>query len=110
MSTRVSPPVSRAFALTLGISAASGFIALSYEILWYRAISFVSWSIASSFGVLLGAYLTGIAFGALAAGRICRERTATETQTDSREGRARELRLLAFFTLFANLFGFAVVP
>ncbi len=93
------------FTRALAISAASGFIALSYEILWYRAISFVSWSIASSFGVLLGAYLTGIAGGASFAGRLCRTR-ASSTAT----GHARELRLLAFFTLVANLVSFAVVP
>ena len=95
----------RSFTVTLAISAASGCIALSYEILWFRAISFVSWSIASSFGILLGAYLTGIALGASVAGRLCRERAAS---TDT--GRARELRLLAVFTLVANLVSFAVVP
>ena len=93
------------FRLTLAISAASGFIALSYEILWYRAISFVSWSIASAFGLLLGAYLTGIAVGASLAGRLCKVRAIGEG-----DSRGRELRLLAAFTLVANLVGFAVVP
>jgi spermidine synthase len=98
------------FRLTLAISAASGFIALSYEILWYRAISFVSWSIASAFGVLLGAYLTGIAVGASLAGWLCKARPADADASASASQRGRELRLLAAFTLVANLVGFAVVP
>ena len=46
----------------------SGFVALSYEILWYRAYSFVSGGAAPAFALLLALYLAGI-------GRAsCRER------------------------------------
>ncbi|MHC4938046.1 MAG: spermine/spermidine synthase domain-containing protein [Planctomycetota bacterium] len=84
--------------LALLLSALSGFIALSYEIVWIRVYSMVSWGKASAFGTLLGAYLAGLAFGALLARHFCRA-----------EGH-RELRALAWFILFANLFGFLLVP
>ena len=58
--------------LALLLSALSGFIALSYEIVWIRVYSMVSWGKASAFGTLLGAYLAGLAFGALLARRFCR--------------------------------------
>ncbi|MHC4449664.1 MAG: spermine/spermidine synthase domain-containing protein [Planctomycetota bacterium] len=84
--------------LALLLAALSGFIGLSYEIVWIRIYSMVSWGKASAFGTLLGAYLAGLAFGALLARRFCRA-----------EGH-RELRALGWFILFANLFGFLLVP
>ena len=54
------------FALTLLIAAASGFISLSYEILWYRVISYASWGLPGAFGLLLAAYLFGEEFCQLA--------------------------------------------
>ncbi len=84
--------------LALLLAALSGFIGLSYEIIWIRIYSMVSWGKASAFGTLLGAYLAGLAFGALLARRFCRA-----------EGH-RELRALGWFILFANLFGFLLVP
>jgi spermidine synthase len=51
------------FRLAAFIAGATGFIALSYEILWYRLYSFVSWGAPRAFGILLAAYLCGIAFG-----------------------------------------------
>jgi spermidine synthase len=53
------------FALALFLAAALGFIALSYEILWTRAYSFVSASRAQAFGSMLGFYLFGLAAGSL---------------------------------------------
>jgi len=84
--------------LALLLAALSGFIGLSYEIVWIRIYSMVSWGKASAFGALLGAYLAGLALGALVARRFCKP-----------EGH-RELRALAWFILFANLFGFLLVP
>lgn len=80
----------------------SGFVALSYEILWYRALSFTSGGTANTFGLLLGAYLLGLALGALAVRRTCRDTG----------GAARILQLSALFrlSLLANLFGYLVVP
>jgi len=82
--------------IALVLAALSGFVALSYEILWFRVYTFLSWGRANSFGTLLGAYLLGLAFGAFLARRFCRE---------DRAGRA-----LAWFLLAANVFGFLVIP
>jgi len=90
------------FALALVIAAASGFIALSYEILWYRVIAFASWGLPASFGLLLGAYLFGIAIGSRLAGRFCKD--------DAKAGDTRQLRALAAFTFVANVVAWSVVP
>jgi len=57
----------RRLALALGLSFASGFVALSYEILWFRVYSFATAGRAWAFGIMLGAYLLGIAAGSAAA-------------------------------------------
>jgi spermidine synthase len=90
------------FGIALLIAAATGFVALSYEILWYRLYAFVSWGAPSAFGALLGFYLLGIAFGSFASRRFCTAHAST--------GNRRSLRLLAFFLFFANLVGFLVAP
>ncbi len=90
------------FAVALFIAAATGFIALSYEIVWYRVVAFLTWSSPASFGILLGAYLTGIALGSAASGRFCRDPGA--------RGQPRYLRALAAFVFFANVASFFVVP
>ena len=43
--------------------AVAGFIALAYEIVWYRLFSYWSGSNARVFATVLGIYLTGIAVG-----------------------------------------------
>jgi spermidine synthase len=55
------------------LAFASGFIALSHEILWYRVYSYTSQGGAEAFALMLGAYLAGIAFGAYAARALCRD-------------------------------------
>lgn len=88
--------------LALLVSALSGFVALSYEILWYRVISFTTWSQASGFGLLLAAYLLGIAVGSRIAGAFCKE--------GAKVGDPKTLPPLAVFALFANLVAWLVVP
>lgn len=88
--------------IALGITASSGFIALSYELVWYRVYSFFTWNSAATFGVLLGAYLFGIALGSRASGYFCRNRNAA--------GDARELVALGAFFLAANTLSVLVVP
>jgi spermidine synthase len=70
------PPASRVLPFSLGIilAASTGFIALGYEIVWYRLYSFASGGTASSFALLLAFYLGGIAFGSLFVHDLCRER------------------------------------
>jgi len=50
-----------------------GFIALAYEIVWYRLYAFVSGGTAPSFAMLLAFYLFGIAYGSFAVRDACRK-------------------------------------
>jgi len=84
------------------IAFASGFIALSYEIVWYRAMSFASGGSAPTFALLLAFYLFGLAGGGLAARDVSR-RAGRTTSAGMR------LRLAAY-VLLANLVGAAVCP
>lgn len=54
------------FAAGLFLAAASGFVALAYEILWYRYYSVLTGGLAGTLAQLLGAYLAGVGYGALA--------------------------------------------
>jgi len=67
--------------IALVVATASGFIALSYEILWIRVYGFATEGAPESFGFLLSAYLTGLALGALFARGYC-QRTDTEEDAD----------------------------
>lgn len=91
------------FGLALLVAAVSGFIALSYEILWYRVVAFASWGLPSAFGLLLAAYLFGLAIGSRVSGWFCK---------DGEEARLapRSLRPLAIFAFLANLMAWLVVP
>ncbi|HTB98156.1 MAG TPA: fused MFS/spermidine synthase [Terracidiphilus sp.] len=60
--------------LGMMLAGATGFIALAYEILWYHIYAFTSGGRASSFAVLLGFYLFGIAYGSFAVRDVCRAR------------------------------------
>jgi spermidine synthase len=89
----------RGFWFALLLSALCGYIALSYEILWYRVYSFSSGGIAQAFALLLGCYLLGIALGSLGSRRFCRESAAAE-----------QVASLSGFVLFANLASYLLVP
>jgi predicted membrane-bound spermidine synthase len=99
---RTRRPAEGRMIAALGLAFLSGFIALSYEILWYRAFSFASGTAANTFGLLLGAYLLGLALGALAIRRVCRDSDAA--------ARSLQLAFLVRLIVFANLIGFLVVP
>src|SRR6266508_2865192 len=90
------------FPLSLTIVAIAGFIALSYEILWFRAISIVSGGSPAAFGFLLGFYLAGIAVGSYAVRILCAQ--------DSRRGDPRYLRYTAGLVAAATVIGFLVLP
>ena len=90
------------FAVALAVAAVAGFIALSYEILWYRVISYASWGLPGAFGLLLAAYLFGLAIGSRIAGAFCKDKTQA--------GDTKQLRALAVFTFVANLVAWLVVP
>ncbi len=55
------------------LSFLGGFIALSYEILWFRVYLYASGGKANTFAFLLGAYLVGLAFGSLLSSVFCRD-------------------------------------
>jgi spermidine synthase len=84
----------------IAVAAISGFVALSYEIVWYRVLSVMTGGVASSFGLLLAAYLLGIALGSRASARFCGDAT----------GDPRQLRSLAAFVAVANAIAALVVP
>ncbi len=83
------------------LAGLTGFISLSYEILWFRAISFVSGSSPAAFGLLLSFYLLGLAAGSLLSKRLCTTALAPDRGS---------FRTLAGFVLGANIVGFLVLP
>lgn len=89
------------FRIGLAIAALSGLIALSYEILWYRVISFLSWSTPASFSLLLGVYLFGLAIGAFVTGAFCKAGV---------RGTSTQLRALGVFVALANAVSALVIP
>ncbi|MDB5219740.1 MAG: hypothetical protein JWO86_7667 [Myxococcaceae bacterium] len=86
--------------LAILVAACSGFVALSYEIVWYRLLAVMTRGIASTFGLLLAAYLLGLAIGSRAVAVFCREKG----------GDPRQLRALAGFVVVANVIGSLVGP
>lgn len=87
------------FILALILVTLTGYISLSYEILWVRLYSFVSGSRAWAFGAMLGSYLVGLALGSLWSLRFQASGKGQE-----------ELRALSGFVGMANGIGFLVVP
>jgi spermidine synthase len=74
------PPIHKAhrLSLVLILAAATGYISLSQEIIWFRVISYITGGSPQVFARLLTSVLLGIALGALLAKRVCasgRERT-----------------------------------
>jgi len=97
-----APVTGRArFLLAAALVTVSGFVALSYEILWVRVCSFASRGASAAFGLLLGAYLLGLALGALGSLRF---QDADDTASP------RQLRALAGLVLLANAVGFLLAP
>ena len=59
------------FAWVLGMSAAGGLISLSYEIFFFRTVSYATGSSPVAFAATLGAFLVGLASGAREGGDAC---------------------------------------
>ncbi|MFK7910104.1 MAG: spermidine synthase [Akkermansiaceae bacterium] len=87
------------FILALFLVTLTGYISLSYEILWVRLYSFASGAKAWAFGALLGTYLIGLALGSLWSLRFQASGKGHE-----------ELRALSGFVGLANGLGFLVIP
>lgn len=82
--------------------ALSGFISLSYEILWFRVFAYITGGTATSFAVVLAVFLLGIAVGSFAARAFCRDSGAT--------GDRRRLALPAILMVVASVLGYALIP
>jgi spermidine synthase len=97
--TEAAPPNPQCeipFRTALLWSALSGFLALSWEIIWSRVFNFASASRAPVFGYMLGSYLLGLALGSLLSPRLLRQ---------------DDLRLkLARWVLYSSVAAFFVVP
>lgn len=82
------------------VSAATGFLALAWEIVWMRLYNFTTASRAIAFGVMLGSYLLGLAVGSLLS-RRWQQRISVDPAPLATLGN----------TIFrANLAAFLVVP
>jgi spermidine synthase len=55
----------------LSLAAAGGFVALSYEIFFFRTVSYATGSSSSAFAATLSAFLIGLASGSRQAGENC---------------------------------------
>jgi spermidine synthase len=64
----------------MALAGVTGFIALAYEIVWYRLYAFASGGTAPSFARLLGFYLLGIAYGSFAVRDACRSKLGNDVQ------------------------------
>lgn len=84
------------------IAGLSGFVALSYEILWYRTFSLATGGTAPVFAFVLGSYLLGLAGGSFIARALSRRAEAAQP--------GRLLVATASFILLANGLGFLVLP
>ena len=84
------------------VAGLCGFVALGYEILWFRAYAFASAGAAATFPELLGCYLAGVALGALGGRMLCGHKEGA--------ARGRDLRFLALFLILSALLGYAVIP
>jgi len=60
------------------LAGVTGFIALAYEIIWYRLYAFVSGGSAPCFAMLLAFYLLGIAYGSFAVRDACRNKLGND--------------------------------
>jgi predicted membrane-bound spermidine synthase len=68
------------FWICMALAGITGFIALAYEIVWFRLYAFVSGGTAPCFAMLLAFYLLGIAYGSFAVRDACRQKLGNDVQ------------------------------
>jgi spermidine synthase len=85
------------FTRVLILAACSGFLALSWEILWARLFNVATGSRAPAFGAMLGSYLLGLALGSLWSLRWQRQKAAGSTALTS-------------MIFFATVLSFIIAP
>ena len=84
------------------LACATGFIALAYEILWYRLYSFASGGTARCFAEVLAFYLFGIAYGARAVRSACQDKLGNDIRRTMSAG--------AEVTILGGIAAFLVGP
>jgi spermidine synthase len=90
------------FALGMVFAGCTGFIALAYEIIWYRLYSYASGGRAPCFANLLAYYLFGVAYGALAVHDECRKKFKNDL--------GRTLRAGAIVVLIGSIAAYLLGP
>lgn len=97
------PPVSQRaslpFAAVLAMSCAGGLVSLSYEIYFFRAMSYATGSSPFAFATTLGAFLIGLACGARVGGEAC-----------AGPGGDTLIRRILGSVVIASMVGFAFLP
>lgn len=63
--------ISPRFLLVLFFAVATGYISLSQEMLWMRAVSYITGGHPAVFAHVLGCFLIGVALGAFAGDKLC---------------------------------------
>ena len=91
------------FHLPLGmamfVAGIGGFIALGFEIIWFRIFALASFDRAPAFALLLCTYLSGIAAGSFVSGKLTERKSAPEI-----------LRLIAYLIAIAGALSVYVPP
>jgi predicted membrane-bound spermidine synthase len=90
------------FGIGILLAAAAGFIALAYEIVWYRVYAFASGGAAPSFSRLLAFYLFGIAYGSLAVHDLSRKKLKNDF--------LKTLQIASSVVAFGSIAAFLVGP
>lgn len=93
------PGTSLPFGVVLAMSGVGGLVSLSYEIFFFRAMSYASGSSSFAFATTLGAFLIGLASGARIGGEAC-----------ARAGGEVLMRRMLRSLVVASLVGFAFLP
>jgi predicted membrane-bound spermidine synthase len=90
------------FRIGILLASATGFIALSYEVVWYRVYSFTNGGAAPSFAILLAFYLIGIAFGSLVVHELSKKRLRNDL--------LKTLRIASSVVAIGSIVAFVVGP
>jgi spermidine synthase len=86
------------------LAALAGYISMSQEIVWFRALSYATGGAPSAFAALLGAFLVGIALGSLYSVRLLGDPAAPSA------ARPAPGTLVSALFLLAGALGFLALP
>lgn len=100
-----APPARRpvmSFPAAALLTGAIGFIAMGYQVLWFRVYSFGSGGTSDAFALLLGFFLIGSSGGAATGGALA--------TTFRRVTARRSVAIIAGLLLLGSLYAFALAP